>query len=65
MAGGAGGAGGGLVGRCRRAGPGLTGLAGLAGGPPGGGWAEGGGVRTFCCVNTASGEGGAACELDD
>lgn len=25
----------------------------------------GGGVLTFCCVNTASGDGGAACELDD
>lgn len=59
-----GGAGGGCCGRRSGDGGGSTGVPSTSGVGEGFG-AEGGSVFTFCCVNTASGERGAACELDD
>lgn len=58
-----GGAGGGCDGRRSGDNGGSTDVpsAGVGGGVG----AEGGGVFTFCWVNTASGERGATCELDD
>lgn len=61
-----GGGGGGCCGRVGETGAGVgasTGVPSLLG--VGGGVGAGGGVFTFCCVNTASGEGGATCKLDD